>query len=153
EDIAKIGLTQPIIFWREHPKAQAQLLDGRSRLDAIEMTHNLPPITSDDDLVQAIGTKGVRWCDPEICDDPFAYAASLNLHRRHLTGEQKRDLIIKLIKPTPGKSNRQIAETVTASPTTVGTVRAEMEVKGLVSKLDTRRDRRGREQPTTKPPA
>jgi hypothetical protein len=41
---------------------------------------------------------------------------------------------------------------VKASPTTVGTVRAELEEAGLVSNLDTRTDRRGREQPATKPP-
>src|SRR6516164_8999495 len=48
------------------------------------------------------------------------------------------------------KSDRQIAETVKASPTTVGTVRAEMEAKGDVSKLDTRRDSKGREQPAAR---
>jgi len=39
---------------------------------------------------------------------------------------------------------------VKASPTTVGTVRAEMEAKGDVSKLDTRRDSKGRKQPAKK---
>jgi hypothetical protein len=83
--------------------------------------------------------------------DPWAYVISANLHRRHLTVEQKRDLIAKLIKATPEKSDRQIAETVKASPTTVGTVRAEMEATGDVSKLDTRTDSRGPAQPATKP--
>src|SRR5262249_38778748 len=75
------------------------------------------------------------------------YVASANVHRRHLTVEQKRELIAKLLKADPSKSDRQIAETAKASPTTVGTVRTEMEAKGDVSKLDTRRDRRGRKQP------
>jgi hypothetical protein len=82
--------------------------------------------------------------------DPYAYVVSANIHRRHLTAEQKRELIAKLIKTTPEKSDRQIAETVKASPTTVGTVRAEMEAKGDVSKLDTRRDSKGREQPAAR---
>jgi hypothetical protein len=41
---------------------------------------------------------------------------------------------------------------VKASPTTVGTVRAQMEDTGLVSRLDTRTDKRGRQQPANKPP-
>jgi hypothetical protein len=36
-DIVKRGLTAPIALWRAHPKMQAQLLDGRNRLDAIEL--------------------------------------------------------------------------------------------------------------------
>ena len=64
---------------------------------------------------------------------------------RHLTAEQKRELITKLIKATLEKFDRQIAETVKASPTTVGTMRAEMEAKVDVSKLNTRRDSKGRE--------
>src|SRR5262249_36802797 len=37
EDIKKNGLTSPIVLWRSHPQAPAQLLDGRNRLDAIEI--------------------------------------------------------------------------------------------------------------------
>src|SRR5262249_41046078 len=69
----------------------------------------------------------------------------------HLTAEQRRELIDKLIKATPEKSDRQIAETVKASPTTVGTRRAKMEAKGEVSKLDTRTDAKGVKQPASKP--
>src|SRR5262249_58582358 len=82
--------------------------------------------------------------------DPYAYVISANLHRRHLSAEQRRELIAKLIKATPEKSDRQIAGTVKASPTTVGTVRAEMEAKGEVSKLDTRTDAKGINQPASK---
>jgi hypothetical protein len=82
--------------------------------------------------------------------DPYTYVISANIHRRHLTAEQKRELIAKLIKATPEKSDRQIAGMIKASPTTVGTVRADMEAKGDVSKLDTRRDSKGRNQPAKK---
>ena len=30
EDIKKNGLTSPIVLWRSHPQAPAQLLDGRN---------------------------------------------------------------------------------------------------------------------------
>ena len=46
--------------------------------------------------------------------DPYGYVISVNLHRRHLTAEQKRELIAQLLKATPEKSDRQIAETVKA---------------------------------------
>jgi len=89
----------------------------------------------------------------ELPDDDAAvsYALSLNVHRRHLKREERRELIAELLKATPEKSDRQIAETVKAGPTTVGSVRAEMEAKGDVSKLDTRKDSTGRTQPARKP--
>jgi hypothetical protein len=87
---------------------------------------------------------------PFTGDDPAAYVISTNIHRRHLTAKQKRELIAKLIKADPTKSDRQIAGSVKASPTTVGTVRVELEATGDVSKLDTRRDTKGRTQPARK---
>src|SRR5262245_33661934 len=42
EDIKMNKLTSSIVLWRESPKAQAQLLDGRSRLDAIELVTGCP---------------------------------------------------------------------------------------------------------------
>jgi hypothetical protein len=62
----------------------------------------------------------------------------------------RREPIVKLIQAMPEKSNRQIAKLVNASPTTVGTKRAEMEATGDVSKLDTSTDTRGRRQPVHK---
>jgi hypothetical protein len=108
------------------------LLDGRNRLDALEHIGEKIAVNSSDIFEQLPADV-----------DPYAFVISANIRRRHLTGKQKHELIGKLLKATPEKSNRQIAETVKASPTTVGTVRAEMEATGDVSKLDTRRDSRG----------
>jgi hypothetical protein len=47
-------------------------------------------------------------------------------------GDDMRNLIAKLTKAQPEKSDRQIAETAKVSPTTVGTVRTEMEAAGDV---------------------
>ena len=51
----------------------------------------------------------------EILFGDYAEAAacviSANIHRRHLTAEQRRELIEKLLKADPGQSDRQIAET------------------------------------------
>ena len=75
---------------------------------------------------------------------------SANLHRRHLKGKQKRELIARLVRAAPENADRQIAQNVGASPTTVGDVRAQAEAAGDVSKLDTRKDSKGREQPAKK---
>src|SRR5262249_1310783 len=148
EDIKKHGglPAVPLVLWEAERSAPPFLLDGRNRLDAMEAV-GLP----------VLDTQGewLNWnlacrCTQIRGNDPYAYVISANIHRRHLTAEQKRELIAKLIKATPEKSDRQIAETVKASPTTVGTVRAEMETKGDVSKLDTRRDSKGRKQPAFK---
>jgi hypothetical protein len=92
--------------------------------------------------------KWVPW--PGV--DPYEFVISANIHRRHLTAEQRRDLIAKLIKAQPDKSNRQIAEMAKASHHTVGAQRAEMESRGQIAHVETRTDTKGRKQPTTKPP-
>jgi ParB-like chromosome segregation protein Spo0J len=127
-DIKANGLIEPIVVF------EGKILDGRNRYRACLAAGVEPAFR------------------PFMGDDPSAYGISLNLRRRHLTAEEKRELIAKLIKAAPEKSDRQIAETVKASPTTVGTVRAEMEGTGDVSKLDTRTDSKGRQQPARKTP-
>src|SRR5262245_10311600 len=149
EDIKATGLTSAIVLMSpSEDDTPVLLLDGRNRLDAMELVGL--QIVDDHDRLDV---SRIEYVEPS--SDPYAYVISANIHRRHLTAEQKRDLIAKLIKATPEKSDRQIAETVKASPTTVGTVRAEMEATGDVSKLDTRTDSKGRKQParktTTKP--
>jgi ParB-like chromosome segregation protein Spo0J len=125
KDIAKHGLREPIVLY------QSMILDGRNRHNAcIEagVTPHFKVLVGDDVAARA-------------------FVVSTNLHRRHLTGEQKRDLIAKLLKADPEKSDRQIAAEIGASPTTVGTVRESLEESGDVSKLDTSTDTKGRKQP------
>src|SRR5262249_40373226 len=160
KDIRKNGLRSSIALWQSDKEASALLLDGISRLDAVEVELGRPvrvvtrtyrlrtrwSLETDEngELVPVTNLIGEGNTTAEQQTfillgrdvDPWAYVISANLHRRHLTAEQKRALIAKLIKATPEKSDRQIAETVKASPTTVGMVRAEMEATGDVSKLD-----------------
>jgi hypothetical protein len=137
EDIKKNGLHVPVALWRADPNAPLQLLDGISRLDAMEMVG-----------IPFDQMKGFHTMKPET--DPYAFAISMNIERRHLTTEQKRDLIAKLIKAAPEKSDRQIAETVKADHKTVGSVRTEMEGRGEIPHVSTRTDTKGREQPASK---
>ena len=76
---------------------------------------------------------------------------ALNLARRHLSAEGRRALIADAIRDDPGASDRRVAVALGVSPTTVGTVRAELVDAGEVSRLDTRTDRHGVERPASQP--
>lgn len=88
DDIAKNGLRQQIVLWRE------QIVDGRHRYTALKELGTIRPydfIEIDDD------------------NDPFAYAISANLHRRHLNASQRAMVATKLAQLRDGeKQGRQI---------------------------------------------
>jgi hypothetical protein len=149
EDIKKNGLTSPIVLWQADPKAPEQLLDGRNRLDAIELVTGkpveigAPSVMAGEDF---LACNRVITLDKSV--DPYAYVISANIHRRHLTAEQKRELIVKLLKTTPEKSSRQIAKIVGRSHPHVAKVREELEKAGDVETVTTSIDTKGRKQPT-----
>ena len=70
-------------------------------------------------------------------NDPLAYVVSMNMHRRHLTAEQRRSIIAKLLKGDPNKSNRQIALEAKADHKTVGAERERLEGSGEIPQLET----------------
>src|SRR5262245_47422275 len=155
KDIRKHGLTSSIAVWSDG-KSPEQLLDGRSRLDAIEIEIG-PAIVGPPSVMAGkdfLAVNKVIVLDRSV--DPYAFVISANIHRRHLTGEQKHELIAKLIETDPTKSNRQIAKTVKVDHKTVASVRAEKEGRGESPHVETRTDSKGRKQParktTTKPP-
>jgi DNA-binding Lrp family transcriptional regulator len=131
-DIKANGLQERIKLYRGH------VIDGRNRVRAlIELGQR--------------DFSGLCWkLEDEDGFDPVAFVISANIRRRHLTAEQNRELVAKLIKAQPEKPDLQIAKMVGKSPTTVGAVRAKMEASGDVSKVETRTDSRGREQPARK---
>jgi ParB-like chromosome segregation protein Spo0J len=55
--------------------------------------------------------------------DPLGFVISMNIHRRHLTAEKKREIITELLQANPQLSDRAIATQAKVSPTTVGEVR------------------------------
>jgi hypothetical protein len=143
DDIKKRGLQSPIAILVGEDGTE-RLLDGINRLDAMELV-GLPTVTDGElnsDIVPAQNVPGNV--------DAHAYVLSCNLYRRHLSNEQKRDLIAKLLKLKPNASDRQIAKMARASHPTVADVRGEEERRGKISTSSTRTDAKGREQPAKK---
>jgi hypothetical protein len=95
------------------------LLDGRSRIEALKHLgitdpRNAPYRSSE-------GKRAVRYLraseNPGI--NPETFVISLNLHRLHLGGGQRRELIKVLIQVYPQTSNRKIGKMAGASHSTV----------------------------------
>jgi hypothetical protein len=172
-DIKKNGLKSPIVLtWpglgHLGDPSSYMLLDGRNRLDAMErvgipfelvFAKPMPRSRSDpcwllrDILGEDDDYDGVLWEGSPIrleSSDPYEFVLSANVHRRHLTPEQKRELIAKLIKAEPERSNRQIATEIGASHPFVGKIRDELEQKGDVETVSTSIDTKGRRQPARK---
>jgi hypothetical protein len=144
-DIAANGLHTPVIILLSDDGTE-QLLDGINRLDAMALAGKK--------VVKEDGTFNhdeVLHQHVRGNTDPYRFVLSVNLYRRHLTNEQKTDLIAKLLELKPAASDRQIASLTGTSHPTVAKVRREMTAGGKITTSPTRTDKRGREQPATKP--
>jgi hypothetical protein len=146
EDIRQHGLRLPIVLWHDvKGTGLTYLLDGRNRLRALiaigDPTPNTPAFAQEDFTT-------VGHC--EATRDPYALVVSMNLSRRHLTPEQKRELTVRLLKATPEKSDRQIARMVKRDHKTVAADRVDLERRGEIPHTETRTDTKGRKQATAK---
>jgi hypothetical protein len=158
EDIRKNGgLQQPVKLWRCRKTKDVVLLDGRNRLDALSL---LGLLSADDDgelIISNSDGDGWDWplFDEETGEgddeDARDLVVSLNVHRRHLTAEDKRKIIADLLKLKPESSDRAIAKTVNVDNKTVAKVRTEMERREEIPHVETRTDSKGRKQPSSKP--
>jgi hypothetical protein len=155
EDIKKNGLRSRVVLWSPgdvgDESQPTYLLDGRNRLDAMELV-GLPVIEQVGDKLCTFGPhySGLSERIWEDLSDPYALVLSANIHRRHLTAEQKRELIVKVIKAQPEKSNRQIARQVKDDHKKVGRVRADLEARGALPHVEKTTDTKGRKQPARK---
>jgi ParB-like chromosome segregation protein Spo0J len=136
EDIKKHGMNVHIVIT---PDDEGMLVDGRNRLAAMEMV-GMKVIDDYGELDYSIPCRYLEH-------DPYEDVISANIHRRHLTAEQKRDLIGKLLKATPQKSNRQISDLTKTDDKTVASVRTKMEGRGEIPHVEARTDTMGRQQP------
>lgn len=76
---------------------------------------------------------------------------SLNLDRRHLSREQKQDLVRKSLAVDPHLSDRQHADRTGVAHTTVGRARSDLEATGALHQSDMRTSADGRARPSTQP--
>ncbi|WP_354213976.1 MULTISPECIES: ParB/Srx family N-terminal domain-containing protein [unclassified Bradyrhizobium] len=151
EDIKENWLRTNIAVWQADEGRPWFLLDGRNRLDAAELVGlSVKFIKQRGDVTVQIGNH--IWAVDDVTSiDPYEWVISANVHRRHLTPEQKRDLIAKLLKAQPEKSNRTIAKETKTDHKTVGAVREKLEAAGEIPHHYVREDARGTMQPAHKP--
>jgi ParB-like chromosome segregation protein Spo0J len=128
ENIKAHGVDEPIVLF------EGKILDGRNRyLAGVEVGFEVP-------TWQFVGSE----------QEAREFVIRRNIICRHLTNEQKRDIIEKLLKADPEKSDRQIAEQAKVDHKTVGAVRAEGEARGEFPHVPKRSDTKGRRIPSTK---
>ena len=176
EDIRRNGLQSPILIWRDTNTCRFKdyLIDGRHRLDALAMLgwlgpkrdrrhrerhwdyqHALPLTITYPENVPADQDKSIQInYELDDGDDIRNCVVSLNVHRRHLSAEDKRDLITKLLKANPEQSNRTIAKQVKADDKTVAKVRREMQSTADIPQLEKTvgADGKARKQPAKRKP-
>src|SRR6266487_4849419 len=76
----------------------------------------------------------------------LAFVCAANVLRRHLTTEQKRELIAKVLEQNPKLSDRKVAEMVGVSHPTVAAVRGELEATGKIYQSDKREGKDGKKR-------
>ena len=144
KDILANGQLVPIITWSaSFDDTDSFVLDGCTQLDAMEAA-GIPVLDAAGILEADISTRHI------VGDDPVALVLAFNVHRRHLTSEQKRDLVGKLLKANPARSNSATAALAQTSDKTVAAVRTKLERTSEIPRFGTRlgRDGKNRRQPT-----
>ncbi|HYZ42060.1 MAG TPA: ParB N-terminal domain-containing protein [Stellaceae bacterium] len=162
EDIKKNGMQVPISIL--HAGKHYMLLDGRNRLDAMEIV-GLDVVALYEDAVTVwpkpkipelrlvyvqAPNSGSHSLLASITADPYDYVVSVNEHRRHLTAAQRGEVAEKLLKARPDLSDRAIAKTAQVDHTTVATKRRKLEAGGEIHHRTKRTGRDGKVQAATK---
>jgi hypothetical protein len=147
QDIRQHGLKTKITLWNDG--TTDYVLDGITRLDALERV-GITFFTTETHDGRCLPDLEYFSCLIDSALDPFAYVISANIHRRHFTAEQKRELIAKLLKAKPEVSNVIVAKQAKADDKTVAKVRRELEGRSEIPNVEVRTDAKGRTQPATR---
>jgi hypothetical protein len=130
DNIAVNGVLVPILVDNDGPRRK--VIDGNyRRAIADELAYECPEIIKEG-----------------LADDEMrTMARALNLARRQLSQEQKRQLVADQLRETPNRSNRLIGKQLGVHHATVASVRAEMENTGQIIQCAKRLGEDGRVQP------
>ena len=119
-DIKANGLYLPIELY------DGMILDGRNRYRALRALGWHP-----DQIEEQTLTAGPSGTDTHLrVDDPVAYVISKNIHRRHLTAEEKIKYVAQLVAAQPEKSDRLLAKETGVSHPTIAKARRAAEATG-----------------------
>ena len=130
DNIAVNGVLVPIIVDSNGPRRK--VIDGNYRQAiAAELSYDCPEIVHE----------GLTE------DEKRTMARALNLARRQLTQEQKRQLVADQLRETPERSNRWVGKQLGVHHATVAAVRGEMESTGQIIQCAKRLGEDGRVQP------
>jgi ParB-like chromosome segregation protein Spo0J len=108
-DIKANGLCEPIVLH------EGKVLDGRNRYQACRKA-GVKPKFKVSELIH-----------------PASYVISANICRRHLTAEQKREVLAKLVAMQPEKSDRQLAKEAGVDHKIIAKARRTAEATGEAS--------------------
>jgi hypothetical protein len=146
-DIKANGLREKIDLY------QGKIVDGRNRYLALQRLGIDPSAEPGKYFRKAIyaHTIGGEIAPHERNNDDSvrAYVISKNIHRRHLTAEQKRDLLVKLVAAQPEKADRVLAREAKVDHKQVSRARRKAEATGAIAPVEKRTgaDRKARKQP------
>ena len=156
KDIEANGLQVPFVVLRDNSTAPQgdegpypeYLLDGRCRREALKLLGIKHPNGARTgqggheekvryyDLLTKTMTLGSSKATWVTNVDPDKFVMSLNVHRRHLTAEQKATAIANLIVTMPMASDREIARQAGVAHTTVSRARKKTDRNGATHQSD-----------------
>ena len=128
-DIAKNGVVVPVLVDED-----GNIIDGHNRVQIASELRIPYPVEMRDDLDDA-GKRGLAF--------------ALNLNRRHLNREQKRELIARSLKADPQLPNLEHSRRTGTSDKTVASVRSELESHSEIPNDVPRLNSRGQERPAS----
>jgi ParB-like chromosome segregation protein Spo0J len=139
-DIKAHGLREPVVLFEN------MILDGRNRYRACEAAGVTPGFRV---AVQSPDQSNIAR---PLITDPTAYVISANIHRRHLTAEDRAKYLATLIARSPEKSDRALAKEAGVSHPTIAKARKQAEATGKALPVEKRTgaDGKARKQPAKK---